>query len=217
MTSASTSEADAVVAHPLAVLRDLVQSARIDRGAGERCAMCATPIADDHRHLIDLGERTILCMCTPCELLFSDSGAAGGRYRQVPSRYAAIGGLEIDDAEWDALQIPVSLAFFFRNSDQGRVVAFYPGPAGATESLLPLEAWTAIAGRHPEVDAIDDDVEAVLVRRTTDGTEAYVVPIDRCYELTGRLRMRWSGFDGGIEARRELAGFFDEIRERAGA
>jgi hypothetical protein len=216
MSGAPALEAEPGSEHPLTVLRDLVRSARLDAGASERCAMCAAPIASDHRHLIDLGERTILCMCTPCELLFADPAAAGGRYRQVPSRYAALRGLHIGEAEWDALQIPVSLAFFFRTRDQGRIVAFYPGPAGATESLLPLDAWATIAARHPQVEQIDDDVEAVLVRRAGDTVEGYVVPIDRCYELTGRLRMHWSGFDGGIEARRELDAFFDDVRERSG-
>ena len=35
----------------------------------------------------------------------------------------------------------MSVAFFFFNSSLGRVAAFYPSPAGATESLLPLDAW----------------------------------------------------------------------------
>ena len=30
----------------------------------------------------------------------------------------------------------------------GRVIAFYPSPAGATESLLPLDAWNSLS---PEV------------------------------------------------------------------
>ena len=30
----------------------------------------------------------------------------------------------------------------------------------------------------------------------------HLVPIDRCYELVGALRLTWRGFDGGQEARR---------------
>jgi hypothetical protein len=202
--------------HPLAVLRRIVQSASLD-GAGERCAMCAAPIAGDHRHLVDTADRTIKCMCTPCLLLFSDPGAATGRYRQIPTGHRAVHGFELSGREWDDLQIPVSLAFFFRNSALGRIVALYPGPAGATESLLPLDAWSAVVARHPEVDRLDDDVEAVIVRRTRDRSEAFVVPIDRCYELTGRLRLSWTGFDGGPDAHREIERFFDELRSRADA
>lgn len=208
------------VEHPLTVLRDLVRDARVE-SAAERCGMCGAPIASEHRHLVDMSDRSIMCMCTPCHLLFDNDGAGAGRYRHVPSRYHRIVGFDLADAEWDDLQIPVSLAFFFRNSDQDRVVAFYPGPAGATESLLPLDAWTAISSRHPGVDAMQSDVEAVLVRRadpsTASRSEAYIVPIDRCYELTGRLRMHWSGFDGGSEARVAIDEFFTEVRGRAGA
>lgn len=203
--------------HPLAALRTIVQSARIEGAAGERCGMCATPIPTEHRHLVDTADRTIKCMCVPCHLLFTDDGAAEGRYRHIPTHHRVVIGFELSDGEWEELQIPVSLAFFFRNSDLDRVVAFYPGPAGATESLLPLDAWTAIARRHPELDELDDDVEAVIVRRTRERSEAFVVPIDRCYALTGRLRMTWSGFDGGPAANAEINQFFDDLRSRADA
>jgi hypothetical protein len=202
--------------HPLAALRQFVQSARVE-GASERCAMCAIPIPSEHRHLVDTADRTIKCMCVHCHLLFSDTGAAGGRYRHIPTRHQQVAGFEVSNAEWDELQIPVSLAFFFRNSQQDRIVAFYPGPAGATESLLPLEPWSRIAARHPELDEIEDDVEAIIVRRTNERAEAYIVPIDKCYELTGRLRMHWSGFDGGTEAARAIDDFFDQLRERSDA
>ncbi|CAN5499403.1 DUF5947 family protein [soil metagenome] len=209
---------DSAVTHPLEALREMVRGGQVDGAVGERCGMCAAPIPALHRHLVDMTDRTILYMCTPRQLLFSEPAAAAGRYRQVPMRYRAIDGFDVDDHEWDDLQIPVGLAFFFRNSSTERVAAFYPGPAGATESLLPLDAWSAIQARHPAVDSVDDDVEAVLVRRSKSGpAEAFIVPIDRCYELTGRLRMRWSGFDGGSEAHAEIDRFFDDVRARAGA
>ena len=43
-------------------------------------------------------------------------------------------------------QIPIGLAFFMRSSVSGGVVAFYPSPAGATESELSLEAWDELVG-----------------------------------------------------------------------
>jgi hypothetical protein len=55
-------------------------------------------------------------------------------------------------------------------------------------------------------------VEALLARREAD---AYLVPIDACYELTGRLRTRWRGFDGGREAHDQVAAFFARIDERS--
>jgi len=41
------------------------------------------------------------------------------------------------------------------------------------------------------------------------------VPIDACYELAGRMRLHWRGFDGGAEARQAIAGFLDTVRRRA--
>lgn len=202
--------------HPLRALRTFVQSARAE-GASERCAMCAIPIPSEHRHLVDTADRTIKCMCPHCHMLFSDPGAATGRYRHIPTRHQRIDDFEVTQGEWDDLQIPVALAFFFRNSDQDRIVAFYPGPAGATESLLPLDAWARITTRHPDLDDIEPDVEAVIVRRTDSEALAFIVPIDRCYELTGRLRMNWSGFDGGREAANAIDQFFDDVGARADA
>ena len=52
-------------------------------------------------------------------------------------------------AQWDSLMVPISMAFFFRSTPDARVVAFYPSPAGATESLLPLETWKDIEAANP--------------------------------------------------------------------
>jgi hypothetical protein len=39
--------------------------------------------------------------------------------------------------------------------------------------------------------------------------------VDACYELVGQLRRRWRGFDGGQEARDQLADFFDNVSRRS--
>ena len=44
--------------------------------------------------------------------------------RKIEDMYVSVGN------EIGALVIPVGLAFFFGNSQLGRTVAFYPGPAG---------------------------------------------------------------------------------------
>ena len=134
----------------------------------------------------------------------------------MPSRYTALPDAGIGDDTWDALAIPVSLAFFFHSSASDGAAAFYPGPAGATESLLPLEVWQAVLDGNPSFAATAPDVEAVMVRRTSTGTECFIVPIDACYELVGRLRMHWQGFDGGAEAHAEVERFFGQVRQRAG-
>jgi hypothetical protein len=109
------------------------------------------------------------------------------------------------------------VAFFFVNSTLDRVCAFYPSPAGATESLLPLDTWHELTAAHAELASLQADVEAFLVRfdRTIDAGECYLVPIDTCYELVGRLRTRWRGFDGGQEAHEAIDAFFDDVRARS--
>jgi hypothetical protein len=184
--------------------------------AGERCEMCARPVGpDDHAHVVNLDSRALMCTCRPCYLLFSDQ-QAHLHYRAVPDRYLGFDGLALDERTWDELQIPVGLAFLFRNSLQGRTIAFYPGPAGATESELPLDAWDTIVAANPELAVLLPDVEALLVRRTA-GPDAscHLVPIDACYELVGRLRTLWRGFDGGRQAHDAIDAFFDQVRQRS--
>ena len=43
------------------------------------------------------------------------------------------------------------------------------------------------------------------------------MPIDACYELAGRMRLHWRGFDGGTEARQSIAEFLGQVRSRARA
>jgi hypothetical protein len=140
------------------------------------------------------------------------------RYRSVPDRYRSDPGHRLTLAEWNALEIPVGLAFFLRSSASGDTTAFYPSPAGATECRLDLEAWARIAADHPLVAAAAPDVEAILISRgprDQDGVEEFLVPVDACYELAGRMRLLWRGFDGGAEARQSIAEFLDRVRERS--
>jgi hypothetical protein len=179
--------------------------------------MCAQPIGDEHQHVVGLENRTLMCTCRGCYLLFSDQQATL-RYRAVPDRYYAFPGFVFDDAAWDDLQIPVSLAFVFRNSVQGRVIAFYPSPAGATESELELAAWDRVAAANPSLSLLLPDVEALLIyRRDRDRGEfsCLLVPIDVCYELVGTMRTTWRGFDGGDEARTAMEAFFARAEARA--
>jgi len=125
--------------------------------------------------------------------------------------------LILTDAQWNQLQIPVGIAFFFFNTSLGRMVVFYPGPAGATESLLPVETWNELVETNSLLSTLAADVEALLVRNVQrrGDFESYIVPIDACYELVGRIRRRWKGFDGGEGAWNEIEAFFTEVRTRS--
>ncbi|MBI2699252.1 DUF5947 family protein [Mycobacterium gordonae] len=192
-----------------------ISSPRRPEPAGERCEMCAESIADEHQHVVNVAGRQLLCVCRGCYLLFTDPHAEL-RYRAVPDRYLAFTDFPLDRWAWEAMQIPVGVAFFFTNSALGRTVAFYPGPAGACESELDLDMWNTIRAADRRADMLADDVEALLVRVPETGApQTFLVPIDACYEFVGRLRMLWRGFDGGQEARKFIDDFFAQIRARA--
>jgi hypothetical protein len=184
---------------------------------GERCDFCATPVAPDHDHLIELAARRILCTCRPCHIVFEPVGAAQGKYRAIPNRYREVSEFVVDDATWDSLQLPIGLVFFFYNSTERRTVAFYPSPAGATESLLPLEEWVGIVARYPEFSSIEPDVEAILIQRNREVSRCFIVPIDAAYELVGLIRTCWKGFDGGQEAHQKIAQYFEKVHTRSGS
>jgi hypothetical protein len=183
--------------------------------AGERCDYCSTPLSAQHSHLIELAERRILCACRPCYIVFEPEGAAQGKYRAIPDRFREIAAFSIEDMQWDALQVPIGLAFFFYNSLEKRMVAFYPSPAGATESLLPLDTWSEITAAHPDLASIKPDVEAILIQRNKDVSRSFIVPIDSAYELVGLIRTSWKGFDGGEEAHKKIAEYFEKVGERS--
>lgn len=199
----------------LAGLRRII-SERPAPVVGERCEMCAEPIADDHPHVVNLESRALMCTCRGCYLLFTAEDAQL-RYRAVPDRYLPFPDFALDARQYDELEIPVGLAFLFNSSVLNRTVAFYPGPAGATESELPLEAWTRVVEANPQLSVLRADVEALLLRGTDRGSEfsCHLVPIDACYALVGQLRRLWRGFDGGTEAHQAMDDFFAEIAARS--
>jgi Family of unknown function (DUF5947) len=205
---------------PYDVLARIRNNRQAPEPAEERCEMCSETISDEHQHVVNVAGRQLMCVCRACYLLFTDKDAEL-RYRAVPDRYLAFPDFALDRRAWEALQIPVGVAFFFTNSALGRTVAFYPGPAGACESQLDMDAWDAIRGADSRVGLLSDDVEALLVRVPEDDDaespqpQSYLVPIDACYEFVGRLRMLWRGFDGGQEARQFIDEFFAQIKARA--
>jgi hypothetical protein len=182
---------------------------------GERCEFCDVPAGEGHGHVVDLEKRGLLCVCRACYLLFTARGAAGGRDQSVPDRYLHPSELLLTDAQWDEFQIPVGIAFFFRNSTLNRTVAFYPSPAGATESALTVGIWEELVAANPLLETLAPDVEALLVSRLRGREHAFIAPIDACYELVGRIRRHWRGFDGGEKAWSEIDAFFAMIRGRA--
>jgi hypothetical protein len=183
--------------------------------AVEHCDLCNAPIAPEHRHLLDLESRELLCACQACKILFDRGAAGGGHYRLVSDRRLRLDGLELDDALWDGLRIPVDMAFFFHSSQAGRVVAYYPSPMGATESQLSLPAWDELVARNPVLATMAPDVEALLVDRVGGARRHWLVGLDECYALVGLIRTRWRGLSGGTEVWGEISAFFDALDARS--
>jgi hypothetical protein len=185
-------------------------SAKADQDA-ERCEMCSEVLDGRHGHLVDTEKRSIACACRACYLLFTHGGASAGKYRAIPERICHDPGRPLDPMDWNELQIPVTMAFFFRNSALDRVVAGYPSPGGVTECELDLEAWDRLAVAYPLLAELAPDTEAIFVNKE----EVFLIPIDMCYSLVGELRLYWQGFDGGAEVRAALDKFLAELRRRA--
>ena len=197
-------------------LARLAQRSRAERVAEqESCELCGAPIPAEHRHLLDLETRELMCACTACRILFDRAAAGGGHYRLVPERRLRLERFELADPAWEELRIPVDMAFFFESTAAERVVAFYPGPMGATESLLELAAWEALARVNPVLGEMEPDVEALLVNRARGARGHWLVPIDDCYALVGLIRTRWRGLTGGREVWEEIERFFEALDRRA--
>jgi hypothetical protein len=184
----------------------------------EFCELCKIGLPPEHSHLIELSQHRLLCACDACSLLFY--GRADAKYKRVPRDARLLTNFQMSDADWDALLIPINLAFFFQSSQDKRVSAFYPSPAGATESLLPMEAWQRIVQCNPSLGEMERDVEALLVNRVGQSrgmaaAEYYIAPIDACYRLVGLIRMHWSGLSGGTEVWQEIGDFFAQLRAQA--
>jgi hypothetical protein len=184
----------------------------------EHCEICSAAIAAEHEHLVEPGKRRLVCACQACAILFSGQGAQ--RYKRVPSAIRWLAGFRLSDAQWDNLLVPINMAFFFVSSLTGKVTAVYPSPAGATESLLPLEAWQQIVAENPDLEFMESDVEALLVNRLGPQRgfgkhDYFLLPIDQCFKLVGLVRSNWRGLSGGEELWRTLNGYFASLNARA--
>jgi hypothetical protein len=203
---------------PLSTLRRLVRQSG-KAASVERCELCSAPLAPEHQHLIEPTTRRLTCACDPCALLFDQP--TGGRYRRVGRQVRLLTDFVISDDQWDSLLVPINMAFFFYNTPAGKIGAFYPSPAGATESLLSLDAWDSIARANPVLLSMEPDVEALLANRLGAmrgfaAPEYYLAPIDVCFQLVGLIRTYWHGFSGGQEVYQHLTRFFAELRQRSG-
>jgi hypothetical protein len=183
----------------------------------EQCELCSAGLGPVHPHLVEVAKRKLICACEACAILFSGQGV---KFKRVPRRVRSLPGFTLSDAEWNSLMVPINMAFFFKSSLENRVVALYPSPAGATESLLGLDSWSEIVERNPILHEMEPDVEGLMVNRLGyargySAAEYYLLPIDECYRLVGLIRMHWKGLSGGTEVWNELGKFFASVKARS--
>ena len=176
------------------------------------CDLCGTSMPEDHRHLLQLDERRIVCVVR---------GAAGPCARATPSTCpparASCGSRtsRCRDELWARFRIPIGLAFFLRGRGGG-VVALYPSPAGATES----RARPRVVGR---ARALNPVLESSSRGRGADrgphgGAAAVRDRSDRqAYRLVGLIKANWQGISGGPAVEQAVDGFFEELGERVSA
>src|SRR5277367_6638152 len=199
-------------ATPFAILRGYAAK-RPAPPVEEHCELCGLGLAPEHRHLLEMATRRIVCSCDACGLRFEN--VLEGRFKLIPRDAWSLPGFQMDDATWESLALPIGLAFFFHDSKKGKTVAFYPSPAGATESLLPLESWNSLLADNPSLVGMQPDVETFLANRVGERRDYYRVPIDTCFELVGLIRVHWKGFTGGETVWREIDAFFTRLEERS--
>jgi hypothetical protein len=178
--------------------------------------MCSAELASRHQHLLEPLNRKLVCACDGCAILFGSQT----KYKRVPRNVRCLHDFHLTDAQWDGLMMPINMAFFFQSTPLDRVIALYPSPAGATESLLSLDTWGDIVSGNPMLEEMEADVEALLVNRIgysrgLSSAEYYVVPIDECFKLVGLIRSRWQGLSGGAEVWREIGQFFADLKGRS--
>lgn len=178
--------------------------------ADEWCELCGAGLPPDHRHLIHLDERRLLCACETCWSVSSGEP----QFRPAGVRTEWLGDFELPDEAWASFGIPIGLAFFMRTGDPDRVVAFYPSPAGATESEIDAGSWERVREMNPALERLEPDSEALIVNRMSEPHQHAIAPIDDCYRLVGMIKSSWEGISGGTGPELAIGRFFAELQVR---
>ncbi|MEU6577608.1 DUF5947 family protein [Streptomyces sp. NPDC046805] len=177
--------------------------------AAEVCELCATRVPEEHRHLYDVGDDEVRCVCGPCSVLFADDAAGEGRYRLVPRRR-----VRLPRVDTEILGVPVGLVFFVPWAD-GTVTAQGPSPAGAMRWEVDAAAWQRLTTVCRQLASVEPDVEALLVNTVHGLDHHWIAPIDDCYRMVAVVRREWRGLSGGGRVWPAVERFFEDLTERS--
>jgi len=178
----------------------------------ERCDLCGAAFDEVHQHLLDRKSRQIACSCDACAIVFC--GQAGGKFLRIPRRIRRVDARTFSDLEWEAMALPINLAFFLRDAE-GRMAAMYPSPAGAVESQIDLDSLHPDHAIKARMQSLEPEVEALIVNRIGDEHLSYIIPLDECYRLVGIVKTRWRGLSGGPDVWAGIHEFFQSLDARA--
>lgn len=206
-----TADSEEGTARTLATLRKFVRRSE----AEERCDLCSEAIRAHprHEHLLERDRQQVACSCTPCALLFPVD--AERRYLRIPRDVYRLDGFVMTEDQWEDLAIPVRMAYIQLHTTSGQPRAYYPSPAGATESLLSLDGWSELVRVNPSLRRMHPGVEALLINRIGEAREHYIAPIDRCFELVALIRIHWRGLSGGQELWQRVTDYFAELSRQS--
>ena len=183
--------------------------ARAERGTA--CELCAREVRE-HAHLWDLAQACLRCVCRACEIVAGSAHA----FRRLPNEVRRLDELTLGEADWHALAVPVRLVYFTRDT-AGLATACYPSPAGPVASRLSGAQWRILSDRDPAIAALEPEVQALLVCQLEHAAQAWIVPLDRCLELTARVRGEWRGLRGGVRWWQAVEDFFGALERASGA
>jgi hypothetical protein len=177
----------------------------------EKCVFCGRILEEEHRHLVDLKTMHFMCTCEMCAITMAEANG----YSPLPQRVLELNDFRMPDELWSDFLIPVNMAFMVSHSSTGNAIAYYPGPAGATQSKLKMEPWGRLVQLNPVLNDLLPDLESLLINRLNDSPQYFIVPVDNCYELIGRIRLSWKGIFGGREVNDTINDFFDKLKQKS--
>src|SRR3712207_7988588 len=112
------------------------------RATQEHCDLCGEPIPPEHRHLLEVSTREIMCACRPCSILF-DSKRSEEHTSELQSRQYLVCRLLLEKTSSIRRKTPSTTTLELAN---------LLNPAAATPTRKPVsELVTILATREEDI------------------------------------------------------------------